>query len=173
MNCHITILNEDGSITEYGEGEALCEGSIVTTKVWGREDKDKEILHTGDIIRKEKNGDIFILDRIKDVINRGGEKLFPSLIEPVFLQYPGVEYASVFPVSDEILGEIPAAILVEKENEKINLEEIKKDLPGKIGKFELPQYIEIWKEEDIPVTGNGKVRKKALRQIFEDKLKNN
>ena len=53
------------------------------------------------------------------------------------------------------------------------LEEIKKDLPGKIGKFELPQYIEIWKEEDIPVTGNGKVRKKALRQIFEDKLKNN
>ena len=57
------------------------------------------------------------------------------------------------------------------ENEKINLEEIKKDLPGKIGKFELPQYIEIWKEEDIPVTGNGKVRKKALRQIFEDKLK--
>ena len=173
MNCHITILNEDGSITEYGEGEALCEGSIVTTKVWGREDKDKEILHTGDIIRKEKNGDIFILDRIKDVINRGGEKLFPSLIEPVFLQYPGVEYASVFPVSDEILGEIPAAILVEKENEKINLEEIKKDLPGKIGKFELPQYLEIWKEEDIPVTGNGKVRKKALRQIFEDKLKNN
>ena len=66
------------------------------------------------------------------MINRGGEKLFPSLIEPVFLQYPGVEYASVFPVSDEILGEIPAAILVEKENEKINLEEIKKDLPGKI-----------------------------------------
>ena len=89
MNCHITILNEDGSITEYGEGEALCEGSIVTTKVWGREDKDKEILHTGDIIRKEKNGDIFILDRIKDVINRGGEKTFPITDRTSISSVPG------------------------------------------------------------------------------------
>ncbi|WP_373215227.1 class I adenylate-forming enzyme family protein [Ruminococcus sp. 5_1_39BFAA] len=170
-NCRLSILDEKtGLLMDYGEGEAICEGPVVTTKIWGRTPEDPLRLHTGDIVRKEKNGDIYILDRIKDVINRGGEKLFPSSIETALLRYEGVDEAIVFPVSDELLGEVPAAILVEKENCRISLEEIQKDLPKRIGKFELPQYLEIWKKEDIPLTGNGKVRKKRLREIFEEIL---
>lgn len=171
-NCKISILNhETGEYLDYGEGEAIFEGPIVTTKIWGRPSEDLYRLHTGDIIRKEKNGDIYVLDRIKDVINRGGEKLFPSIIENVFLRYEGVEEAIVFPVSDTLLGEVPAVILIEKENEKISLKQIQEDIPNRIGRFELPKYMEIWEKKDIPVTGNGKVRKKRLRKIFEEMLR--
>lgn len=170
FNCKIQILNEDGNVSEYGEGEALCSGSIVTTKVWGKQDSVGNILHTGDIIRKEKDGSIFILDRIKDVINRGGEKLFPSFIENAIIQYPGIKRAAVFPVRDKLYGEVPAAVLTTENGEKIDSEKLREFLLIKLGKFELPQYIEIWNEEEIPVTGNGKVKKKVLREIFEKKL---
>lgn len=169
-NCTVQIQDENGKISQYGEGEAVCSGSIVTTKVWGREDTGQGMLHTGDIVRKEKDGSIYVLDRIKDVINRGGEKLFPSFIENALLQYPGIVQASVFPVSDELYGEVPAAVIVTESGTEIAEDELKKNLMTKLGKFELPQYIEVWKEEDIPVTGNGKVRKKVLREIFEKKL---
>lgn len=170
-NCRLSILDEKtGKLLEYGEGEAVCEGPIVTTKIWGKEPEDPLRLHTGDIVRKEKNGDIYILDRIKDVINRGGEKLFPSSIESALLRYEGVEEAIVFPVKDELLGEVPGAILIESQECKISLEEIQRDLPKRIGKFELPKYLEIWDKDKIPRTGNGKVRKKRLREIFEGML---
>lgn len=172
FNCRISIKDKNGIISEFGEGEAVCEGEIVTTKVWGRSKQEKGKLYTGDIIRKEENGDIYILDRLKDVINRGGEKIFPSFIESALLQYRDVEQAVVFPVEDEVYGELPAAILVPKEGMEINIGEMKNDLPNKLGKFEIPVYIEVWTQEAIPVTGNGKVRKKELRTIFEKKLKN-
>lgn len=171
-NCRLWVRNtEDNSLVEYGEGEAVFEGPIVATKVWGRPESGGELLYTGDIIRKEKNGDVFVLDRIKDLINRGGEKLFPSTIEHVLETYPSVEQASVFPVSHKILGEVPAAVIVAKEGMRIDLEAIKTELPKRLGRFELPQYIEIWEKEQIPVTGNGKVRKKQLRELFEEKIR--
>lgn len=169
-NCKLWVRNtEDNSLMEYGEGEAVFEGPIVATRVWGRPGLGGELLYTGDIIRKEKNGHVFVLDRIKDLINRGGEKLFPSTIEHVLAKYPGVEQASVFPVSHEILGEVPAAVLVAKEGMEIDLETIKADLPKRLGKFEIPQYLEVWEREQIPVTGNGKVRKKRLRELLEER----
>lgn len=170
FNCRICVRDERGNISDTGEGEAVCEGEIVTTRVWGRENTESGRLFTGDIIRKERNGDIFILDRIKDVINRGGEKLFPSSIENILLQYPGVEQAVVFPVKHDVYGEVPAAVLVSKNEEKICIREIQEDLPGKLGKFEIPDYLEVWDQKEIPVTGNGKVRKRALRDIFEKRL---
>ena len=54
---------------------------------------------------------------------------------------------------------------------EIDIAEMKKDLPNKLGKFEVPVYMEVWDEKDIPVTDNGKVRKKEIRTIFEKKLK--
>ena len=170
FNCRIRILDADGKISEFGEGEAICSGTIVTTKIWGREDTEHGILYTGDIIRKEKDGSIYILDRIKDVINRGGEKLFPSFIENAISQYPGIELVSVFPVGDKIYGEVPAAVIVPQYGNKIDIEKLKMTIQTKLGKFEIPKYIEFWKKEDIPVTGNGKVKKRELREIFEKKL---
>ena len=170
-NCRISVLDGmTGELLDYGEGEAVCESPMVTTRVWGCENTGDGRLYTGDIIRKEENGDIFILDRIKDVINRGGEKIFPSTIETALLRYRGVEDAVVFPVKDDLYGEVPAAVLIEKEGEKISLKEIETELPKQIGKFELPRYIEIWKRDKVPVTGNGKVRKRRLREIFEQEL---
>lgn len=170
FNCKVQIQDENGRVLDYGEGEALCSGNIVTTKIWGREDTEHEVLHTGDIIRKEKDGSIFILDRIKDVINRGGEKLFPSFIENVLTQYPGIQQAAVFPVGDEIYGEVPAAVIVLDDGKEIEIEKLNIYLQEKLGKFEIPQYIEIWNGSVIPVTGNGKVKKRELRNIFEQKL---
>ena len=170
FNCKISVFDEASGVTkDYGEGEALCEGEIVTTKVWGRSSDDDGVLHTGDIIRKDPEGNIYILDRIKDLINRGGEKLFPSVIESALVQFPGVMQAVVFPVSHSLYGEVPAAVLVAEKEDAIQIDEIWRELPGKIGKFEIPQYIEVWKEEDIPLTGNGKIQKRKLRKIFEDK----
>ncbi|MDO4273838.1 MAG: class I adenylate-forming enzyme family protein [Eubacteriales bacterium] len=170
-NCHISVADiKTGIISDFGEGEAVCEGPVVTTKVWGGKSSESRKLFTGDIIRKDKNGDIYFLDRIKDVVNRGGEKIFPSSIESVLLKYPGIEQAVVFAVGDELYGEVPAAVLVEKAGEKICLEHIQEDLSKHIGKFELPQYMEIWKADTLPLTANGKIKKKKLREIFEKKF---
>ena len=76
----------------------------------------------------------------------------------------------MFPVRDKLYGEVPAAVLTTENGEKIDSEKLREFLLIKLGKFELPQYIEIWNEEEIPVTGNGKVKKKVLREIFEKKL---
>lgn len=166
-NCQLKIWDDKANILKgYGSGEAVFEGNIVAQKVWGKEGVSFN-LYTGDIVEKDENGFIYVRGRKKDIINRGGEKIFPFVIETALKKYPHVENAVVFAVSDRVYGEVPMAVLTSKKDGTPDLDFIKKDIRKHIGKYELPKDIEVWDTRQIPYTGNGKIRKLEMRKRYE------
>ena len=107
-----------------------------------------------------------MIDRLKDIINRGGEKIFPIQVEDVILQYPGIEEAAVYAVSSQEYGEVPSAAIITENDEDIDTEDLKSFLKKKIATYEVPVLIK--KVKAFPVTQNGKVRKLELRRITEE-----
>ncbi len=170
-NVTVDVIDENGNVLPPGQqGECVFSGPVVIREIWGGGIDPSGYLRSGDIVCRDEAGFIYVVDRIKDIINRGGEKIFPSEIEKVLQSYPGVFQAAVFGVSDEELGEVPAAVVVPEEGCILDLSYIRRDLENKIAKYEIPQYMEEW--DNIPVTSNGKIQKKKLRERFEERLIN-
>lgn len=165
-NVVIRIVDEAGCPVEQGiVGEAVFEGDIVIRKFWKREQETEGSLKSGDLVWEDEQGYLHVTDRIKDIVNRGGEKIFPSVIEKAIQEFPGVKEAAVFPVGDKVYGELPAAAVVPEAGTHLLAEEIFQFLEKRIAKYELPCRIEFLAE--LPQTANGKVRKSELRKYFE------
>ena len=115
----------------------------------------------------DEEGHVYVIDRLKDIINRGGEKIFPIQIEEIILKYPGVARAAVFAVSSKKYGEVPVAAIVTESGAEVDVEDLRNYLTTKVAKFELPVSIE--KIERLPVTQNGKGKKLELRKWAEER----
>lgn len=171
-NCRLKIWDADMNILkDTGTGEAVFEGGIVSQKIWGEKEEHLR-LFTGDIVEKDESGYISVRGRIKTMINRGGEKIFPYTIEEALKKYPHVEHAYVFGIWDKLYGEVPMAVLTAEQREAPDIDFIKKDLPNHIGKYELPRDIELWDISQIPYTENGKVKKAEMQKIYERRKTN-
>lgn len=167
-NVAVDIVNEQMKPVSTGmEGEVIFKGPCVIRNYWNGQTISEGHLASGDIARKDENNFIYVIDRKKDLINRGGEKIFPSMVEKAILGYPGILQAIVFPVSDDLYGEIPAAVVLVEEGITVEIKQVLEYIKGKIAKYEIPKIIEVWNH--IPVTENGKVRKAELRKHFENK----
>ena len=165
-NVGIEVAGPDGKVLEAGEaGEILFKGCVVAKGVWNKSEGFQSVVHSGDIGVMNEFGEIVILDRIKDIINRGGEKIFPSMVENVLMEAKGVKKAVVFGINDDLYGEVPAAVLVPNEGEEIDLEAVKKLSDTKLAKYKRPVLFEIW--ENVPVTANGKIRKDVIKKHFQ------
>ncbi|HEV2818306.1 MAG TPA: fatty acid--CoA ligase family protein, partial [Allosphingosinicella sp.] len=121
-------------------------------------------VRTGDIGYLDADDYLFIVDRKKDIIIRGGENISAQEVEAAIYAHPGVSEASVFGIADERLGEVPAAV-VYGEGGDLDREELLAFLAGRIAQFKLPA--EIWIEpRPLPKLGTGKIDKVSLRQRF-------
>lgn len=145
-------------------GEMMVEGYHVLKGYWQNPDEtNKQLdkdgwLHTGDLISIGQEGYIKIYGRIKDLINRGGLKIYPTEIESLILQYPKVSQACVIGTPNPVLGESICACIIPKGDEKISLMEIREFLKDKIAKFKLPDELSIMR--DFPkLPGGVKVKK--------------
>ncbi|HMG46232.1 MAG TPA: class I adenylate-forming enzyme family protein [Allosphingosinicella sp.] len=119
---------------------------------------------TGDIGYLDEDEYLFIVDRKKDIIIRGGENISAQEVEAAIYSHPKVSEASVFGVADDRLGEVPAAV-VYSEDGSIEKEELLAFLAGRIAQFKLPAYV--WIEPTpLPKLGTGKIDKVSLRQRF-------
>ena len=150
---------------EYGE--IMMFGPMLIRGYWNRPDATAETiengwLHTGDGGYIDDEGFLFIKDRIKDMILRGGENVFCTEVEGSIYEHPAVYEAAVFGVPHERLGEEVAVAIFPKEGVTITAEDLWKFLDGKISSFKVPNHVVIM-NEPLPRNAAGKFLKTALR----------
>lgn len=125
-------------------------------------------LHTGDLAEMDENGYCKITGRLKDMIIRGGENIYPREIEEFLYTHPKVLDVQVVGVPDPKFGEEVMAWVQLKEDETATADEIKEYCKGKISRFKIPRYIEFC--DSFPMTASGKIQKFKLRENAEKAL---
>ncbi|MEU1037778.1 AMP-binding protein [Streptomyces sp. NPDC005907] len=163
------IVDENDKVLPAGEiGELLARGPYTLQGYYRAPEHNAKAFtadgfyRSGDLARLTENGDLVIEGRIKDVVIRGGDKVSATEVEGHLLTHPAVALAAVIPVPDQFLGERVCAYLVAEEGaERPTLPELKKALMERgLAEFKLPDRV-VYIEE-LPLTGLGKVDKKAL-----------
>ena len=117
-------------------------------------------LHTGDLAQIDEQGLLYIVDRAKDMINRGGENVYSIEVESALAGAPGVVEAAVIPVPDEMMGEKVGAVIVT--GPEFELDAAIAHVSDRIADFKVPQYVAL-REEPLPRNPGGKVLKAQLR----------
>jgi len=156
---------ETGEEVPFDEiGEMMVRGPHVLKGYWENPDETERQLeedgwlHTGDLISINPEGFIRIYGRTKDLINRGGLKIYPTEIESLILQHPKVSQVCLVGTPNPVLGENLCACVIPREGEKISLKEIREFLNGKVARFKLPD--ELFIMSDFPkLPGGMKVKK--------------
>ncbi|KAL7641914.1 UNVERIFIED_CONTAM: hypothetical protein RMT77_007788 [Armadillidium vulgare] len=164
------IVTENNEIVKRGEpGELLIRGYCNFLGYWGDEEKTRETvgrdrwLRTGDLATMNEDGYGSIIGRIKDMIIRGGENIYPAELENFFMSHPDIIEAQVFGVPDERMGEEAVLWVRTAPGSKLSEEEIRSWCKGKIAHFKIPRYIR--QKSEFPVTVTGKVQKFKMREI--------
>ncbi|BBO78144.1 hypothetical protein DSCW_55610 [Desulfosarcina widdelii] len=164
----VKILAEGGSECPTGEAGEICIGGDVVMKgYFNRPEETTETLadgylHTGDVGIMDEDGYIFIVDRIKDMIIRGGENIYPKEIDNLLATHPMIQEAATVGVPDETMGEEVKVFVIPLDDE-LTEEEVIDFCKKNLAKFKVPKYVEIL-EDDFPRSPIGKVLKKELRQ---------
>jgi 2,3-dihydroxybenzoate-AMP ligase len=122
---------------------------------------------SGDLLRKMPSGNYVVEGRVKDLINRGGEKISAEEVENLILAHPAVLNVACVPYPDPVLGERMCACVVLRDGQPLSLEELVTFLLGfEIAKFKLPERLEFF--DALPLSGFGKVSKKELAAILSE-----
>ena len=122
-------------------------------------------IRTGDVGYLDEDGYLFIVDRKKEIIIRGGENISAAEVEAECYACPAVAEAAVFGAPDERLGEVPVAVIHLKNGEALSQEQLLGFLDGKLAKFKIPQRI-IISAEPLPRLGTGKIDRRALKAQY-------
>lgn len=166
--CPVVDLAVDLPDEETGVGELLARGPNITTGYWNKPDAtldafEGDWLHTGDLARVDDDGFVYIVDRAKDMINRGGENVYCVEVENALAAVPGVAESAVIAVPDEVLGEKVGAVVVPAPGATLTAESIVEQLRTTLADFKIPQYIHI-AGDPLPRNPGGKVLKPGLRK---------
>ena len=155
-------------------GEVCTRGYLVMQGYWENPDATAEAvdragwMHTGDLGTIEAEGYLNIVGRIKDMVIRGGENLYPVEIEEVLFQHPAVASAQVIGVPDERMGEELMAWVVVREVGALTEDELKDFCKDRIAHFKVPRYVKF--VDEYPMTVTGKVQKFLMRQMAIEEL---
>ncbi len=147
-------------------GELLIEGPMVVPGYWADPEATAASmgggwLRTGDLAKIDRDGYVTIMDRIKDMINRGGEKIFCVEVEEVLCSHPAVLEAAVVGVPDPVYGESVKACVVPRPGARVEVEDIRAWVRDRLAKFKVPRDVAVL--EALPRNPNGKVVKGMLR----------
>jgi long-chain acyl-CoA synthetase len=163
----VKIVNDDRNEVARGEiGEIAIKGPNVMKEYWNKPEETAEDLregwfYTGDMGHIDEDGYVFIDDRKKDMIIRGGENVYPREIEEVLYKHGAVAEVAVIGVEHERLGEAVAAAIVLKEGETASEDEIRDFALEKLAKYKCPT--KIWFVDELPKGPTGKILKRELR----------
>ena len=151
------------------QGEMCCKGWNVMKGYYKMPEATAEtidkngFLHSGDLGVKDENGNFKITGRIKDMIIRGGENIYPREIEEFLIQIPEIKDIQVAGVKSERYGEITGAFIILHEGKTLKEEDIIEFCRGKLAKFKWPQLVMFL--DEFPMTGSGKIQKFKLTEI--------
>ncbi|WP_308426161.1 class I adenylate-forming enzyme family protein [Nocardia rhizosphaerihabitans] len=163
----VAIMDPDGRMLPTGDaGEVVVRGPVVMRGYLNRPDDTARTivdgwLHTGDVGRFDEDGYLVLIDRIKDLIIRGAENIYPSEIEVILCRDPCVAEAAVVGAPDATLGEVPVAYVVPKPGRKVQPDELLEFCRTLLAKYKLP--IEIHVLDHLPRNPAGKIHKPTLR----------
>jgi long-chain acyl-CoA synthetase len=167
------VRGPDGkAVPPGGIGELYLHGPHIVRGYFNAPQKTAEAirdgwLRTGDVARIDGDGFVYILDRAKDMINRGGEKIYSIEVENILYAYPGVAEAAVFGIPHPVFGEVPAARLVPLPGATIDPEKVRAFCRARLADYKVPVQFEI--ADRIPRNPGGKILKKELRAEWESR----
>lgn len=171
----VKVVDLDGRIVKRGERGELCtRGYSVMLGYWEEAEKTSDVLdangwmHTGDIAVIDDQGYCNIVGRIKDMVIRGGENLYPREIEEFLYRHPKIQDVQIFGVADTRYGEELCAWIRVRSGETLTLEEVRAFCDGQIAQNKIPRYVEF--VDEFPMTVTGKIQKFLMRDQVEQRL---
>ena len=163
----VRVVDETGSVLPSGDvGELQVRGTVVFREYWRRPDATAEVFtpdgwfRTGDVARIDAEGYVYIVDRIKDLIIRGGENIGCGHVEAALLTHPDVLEAAVYAVPDERLGEEVGATIHALND--VDLDGLLSHVRGHLAAHEVPRHLRV-SRDPLPRTGSGKMFKRQMR----------
>ena len=169
-DARMKVIDEKGrTVTPGQQGELCVRGTCVTNGYLNKPEATQEVFdaegwfHSGDIAYMDESGFAYIVDRKKDMINVGGEKVFPSEVEDMMLAHPKIKDLVIVGIPDEVKGEAPKAFIQLKYGETATAEEIRDYCRPRMAPYKVPTAVEFL--EEIPRSPAGK----ALRRLLRDK----
>jgi len=171
----VKVVDSDGCIVPRGRtGELLTRGYSVMLGYWADETRTREAvdaagwMHTGDLATIDEAGYCHIAGRVKDIVIRGGENIYPREIEEFLYQHPSVQDVQCVGVPDAKYGEELCACIIVREGLPVTEDEIRDFCRGKIARYKIPRYVRFM--AGFPMTVTGKVAKYLLREQIAHEL---
>jgi len=167
--CDLKVVDENGKDVPTGQvGELWIKGPNVVKGYWNKPEATQAAitdgwLHSGDLVRIDEEGFVFILDRAKDMLIRGGENIYCVEVEGALYAHPAVMDAAVVGIPHKVLGEEVGAIVQVAPGKDVTEEELKAHVGRLLAAFKVPIRIEI-RHEPLPRNANGKILKTVLRE---------
>lgn len=171
----VKVVDLEGRIVPRGERGELCtRGYSIMLGYWDEREKTADVLdaagwmHTGDLAVIDAEGYCNIVGRIKDMVIRGGENLYPREIEEFLYRHPKIQDVQVFGVADDRYGEELCAWIRTRPGETLTADEVRAFCQGQIAHNKIPRYVEFVNE--FPMTVTGKIQKFMMRDAVEARL---
>ena len=170
----VKIIDFEGRIVPVGETGELCtRGYSVMQGYWGDEERTQDAvrdgwMHTGDLATLDAEGYCNIVGRLKDMVIRGGENIYPREIEEFLFRYPKIAAVQVFGVPDERYGEELCAWIITRPGTACTEDEVREFCRDQIAHYKQPRYIRF--VDELPVTVTGKVQKFVMRDAMMREL---
>ncbi len=174
----LAILDNDGNPRPQGEVDEVCIRSVANFRGYWKNDEATEAaftkdgyFRTGDLGYVDEDGYLFIVDRKKDIIIRGGENISCIEVEEAIYAHDDVAECSVFGQPDERFGEVPAAVYHLTEGATLSPAQLREFLLEKIAPFKIPQeHMMVEAKDDLPRLGTQKIDKRSVKAAFEDMM---
>ncbi|WP_457106603.1 AMP-binding protein [Methylobacterium sp. P5_C11] len=171
----VKIVDPEGRVVPRGERGELCtRGYSVMLGYWGDAERTAEVLdaagwmNTGDLATLDGEGYCNIVGRIKDMVIRGGENIYPREVEEFLFLHPKIQDVQIFGVADRTYGEELCAWIKPRVGETLSEQEVRTFCVGQIAHHKIPRYIQF--VDEFPMTVSGKVQKYVMRRQVEEQL---
>ena len=169
------VIDESGATVPVGVAGELCtRGYLVMSGYWGDAARTAEVIdaqgwmHTGDLAAIDRDGYCNIVGRVKDMLIRGGENVYPREIEEFLYRHPAIQEVQVFGVPDEKYGEEVCAWIVLQPGQSLGEAEIRAYCEGEIAHYKVPRHLRF--VDELPMTVTGKPQKFKMREIMIEEL---
>ncbi|MCB9249489.1 MAG: long-chain fatty acid--CoA ligase [Ignavibacteriales bacterium] len=163
------IIDENGNeVLNEGTGEFLLKGPNVTPGYWKNEEATAIAIHdgwfsTGDVVKRDDEGFLYVVDRIKNMYISGGENVYPAEVEHLLRQHNEISDLAIVGVPDDKWGEVGKAFIVRTEGSTLNEDDVKMFCLAKLAKYKIPKHVEFL--EELPTNDAGKIDRKKLREL--------